>query len=159
MKETPFEKSSFFESYRNTTHSIEKIKELALEHALGGTILFGFDGTILYTNRNFRMMVGVSDNQGISNIKIQKILKSEHGFEHIFKFLKEDGYWIGEIEVRDEIGLVNILHCVSNIVYDDQYNPICIYASMTERMDYHAFKEIIVQAEELSFQNQSLATV
>ncbi|WP_371801843.1 hypothetical protein [Candidatus Lokiarchaeum ossiferum] len=158
MKQTPFEKSSFFDSYKTSEHSIDHIQKMALEHAFGGIVLFHFDGTILYTNRNFRMMIGFPDMYDFSVTKIQNILKSEKGFDHLFKYLKEDGYWIGEMEVCGEMGVINILHCVSNIVYDDQYNPICIYASMTERMEYHAFKEITVQAEELSSQNQNLAT-
>ena len=55
-----------------------------------------------------------------------------------------------------ELQLVSTLSCTTNIVYDDNHNPVCIMSSMKEKEKEIVIRELSQQAETLSEQNKFL---
>lgn len=158
MKDSnPFANTPFYHSNFHTKLSADQLMSLAMEHSLGGILLFEFNGKILYYNRNFAHMFGLlnpekQDFDQFQSQSVEEILRFNQGINKILHILKEDGYWVGDLEILKEGSQPNqvltVYQCRLNIVYDATYDPICIYGHFNETFVNSKIRQIEGSAQD-----------
>lgn len=140
------------------SYNEQKIASVAFETQSGMTIT-DKNHNILKVNKAFEKITGYSQKEVLG--KTPAILKSDlHNREfytNLYKNLKKDGVWIGEIRNKHKNGNIYNEHLIIQSVLDSNNEPIYYVASFLDITKQKIMEEKLTQKEQLLIQQSKMA--
>jgi sigma-B regulation protein RsbU (phosphoserine phosphatase) len=98
----------------------------ALENSLNAIAVSDIDGDVEYVNNAFYLMWGLEYREKVPGINVREILKSSNETTEIMQGLRDMECWLGEIELKNDRGLLFNVFLSSSIIKDDMGKAIGI---------------------------------
>lgn len=140
------------------SYNEQKIASVAFETQSGMTIT-DKNHNILKVNKAFEKITGYSQKEVLG--KTPAVLKSDlHNREfytNLYKNLKKDGVWIGEIRNKHKNGNIYNEHLIIQSVLDSNNEPIYYVASFLDITKQKIMEEKLTQKEQLLIQQSKMA--
>jgi len=140
------------------SHKAQKIAAVAFETQSGMTIT-DKNQKILQVNKAFIKITGYTKEEAIG--KTPAILKSglhdENFYLEMYKTLKKDHIWIGEIKNRHKNGNIYNEHLIIQSVLDDNQEEIYYVASFLDITKQKLIEAKLTQKEKLLIQQSKMA--
>ncbi len=140
------------------SYNEQKIASVAFEIQSGMTIT-DKNHNILKVNKAFEKITGYTQKEVLG--KTPAVLKSDlHNREfytNLYKNLKKDGVWIGEIRNKHKNGNIYNEHLIIQSVLDSNNEPIYYVASFLDITKQKIMEEKLTQKEQLLIQQSKMA--
>lgn len=116
---------------RKETEKELTLKNQAIETSINGIVIADLNGFITYANPAFIKLVGYNNLEEVLGKSANEIVLSGAGAE-IFKEIKKQGHYVGEVASRRRDGTSNNLQLAANIVKDAVRKPCAIMTSIID---------------------------
>jgi len=136
-----------------------RVKENAIASSINAIILTDLEGNLTYVNPSFLKLLGYDNDSEILGKPASSILRSRIRIFKIFKAIRGNGSWSGElnIEKKDESSLSVFL--TANMVTDQEDKPICIMASFVDITQLKLLQAQLMRSKLLAISGQLAVSI
>jgi len=136
-----------------------RVKDNAIASSINAIILADLNGGLTYVNPSFLKMLGYSSDSDILGKTAASFWDSETNSSEIFKAIRRNSNWRGELNVRKKDGsLINVL-LTANLVKDDDNKPICMMASFIDISQLKLLQDQLMRSKLLSVSGQLAVSI
>lgn len=125
-----------------------RIKDFALESAIGAIAIWNLKGDLTYGNPVFCQLWGYSNPQAVLGLPFFSFWQDSDNAIEIFKVLQEQGQWIGELIAKKPDESLFYVQVHANLVKDDQGIPLCLMASVVDMTEHKQILRSLQQSED-----------
>ncbi|MDO9566626.1 MAG: PAS domain S-box protein [Candidatus Desulfaltia sp.] len=127
-----------------------RIAEAAIASSINGCAFFDLKGRLTKANNSFLKIWGYENTNETLGKPAVAFMQKEKDVAELFKALREDGGWIGEmIGIKKNSSLFDI-QVSASMVKDVNGNPVCMMASFIDITDGKKFVEGMMRSDKLS---------
>lgn len=127
-----------------------RIMEAAIASAINGFAFFDLEGTLTKVNDSFLKLWGYGNNNEILGKPAIAFMQDEKEVAKLFKALREDGGWIGEMTGIKKNSSLFDTQVSASMVKDVNGEHICMMASFIDITERKKFVEGMMRSDKLS---------
>jgi len=127
-----------------------RIMEAAIASAINGFAFFDLKGSLIKVNDSFLKLWGYGNNNEILGKPAIAFMQEESKVAELFKALREDGGWIGEMTGIKKNSSLFDAQVSASMVKDVNGNPVCMMASFIDITERKKLVEGMMRSDKLS---------
>lgn len=136
-----------------------KLKSSAIETSISAFIFLDMKGKLTYVNKAFLNLWGFESQSEVYGRPVHHFFGLRIPYDDIFKRMKKDGFWQGELTAMKKEGAFFSVHVSANLMMGSDGKPQSIMASFIDISELKMLQERLIQSERLAATGQLVAAI
>lgn len=135
------------------------IKDFAIESSLNAVVFSSINGKINYVNPAFLKLWGYDNEDEVKDKSILSLFASMRELAAARNEMRENGYWMGELNALRKDGSRRIVHISGNVVHGENDEPVSIMLSVIDTTQQKKMQSQLILSERLAASGQLAAYI